>query len=214
MERTLIHRNIPKPTVFELRSLLLLFILLILFSCQQEAKVGVDIYDHTEDVPVSKHLQAVILNPSGSSEIMYYDSSSQSVLPKKYAEGTRQMDFLAFPGNFGHMIGPDRNMSDFHAFIPSEAMLPGQIVEVKAVGALLLEKAGIPMTVVICVPIEDKYEAPEIEDFVDLMTTYDAVKYQIQHWFANYLGQSRVKVLGWEDEKYALRLLQKNEKKD
>ncbi len=214
LRRSLIYRNILERTVFVMGKLLLLFFLLVLMSCQKTTESSTLIYDHTKELAPSEHLRAVIFNPAGSSQIMDYDSTKRRMIAKVYAHGTEQMDFLAFPGNFGKMIGTDGNMSEVYAFIPSEALLSGEIIEVNPVGTLLLENAGRPMTVVVCIPIEDKYEAPDIEDFVDLMTSYDAVKYQIQHWFDNYLGQTTVKVLGWEDEKYALQLFQKNEKKD
>ena len=108
-------------------------------SCQETTESSTTIYDHTKALAPSQHLRAVIFNPAGSSQIMYYDSTKKRVIEKAFAPGTSQMDFLAFPGNFGKMIGPDRNMSEIFAFIPSEALLPGEVIEVKPVGTLLLE---------------------------------------------------------------------------
>ena len=47
------------------------------------------------------------------------------------------------------------------------------------------------------------------ENFLDFLIAHDAAKKMIEDWFANYRGWGKVQVVGWEDDQYARKEINK-----
>ena len=160
----------------------------------------------------SEKLYAVVEVPAGSSYSTYYNFVKQEL-----EAVTDTMEYLPFPGNYGFILRPDamekslRRTDHLSCLILSSAITEKEVVEVYSIGVLTLEKDGIEEHIIISIPVEKEQQTMPIEDFVDFMTKYEAVRYQIQHWFLNHKGPNKVHIKGWEDEEFAGRLIDEQE---
>jgi inorganic pyrophosphatase len=130
---------------------------------------------------------------------------------------TDTMHFLPYPGNFGFILRPGaiekslKRTDHISCLILTSAISEKEVVEVYSIGVLTLEKDGIEEHIIICIPVEKEQQTMQIKDFVDFMTKYEAVRFQIQHWFLNYKGPNMVRIKGWEDEEFAGHLIDEQE---
>lgn len=152
-------------------------------------------------------LYAVVEVPAGTSEVQRFNFAEDRLEPTGDT-----LSFLPFPGNFGFMLRRDAfeqqlsRADHFSCLVLSSALNPQEILPVHPVGVLMIEDRGKREDLIICIPESKALQTLPIRDFVDFMTEYEAVRFQIQHWFANFRGTNAVHILGWEDEEYASRL--------
>ncbi len=154
-------------------------------------------------------LYAVIEVPAGKSEVLKFDFTADRLEPTGDT-----LHFLPFPGNFGFMLRRgafDQELTrtdHLSCLVLSSALNPREILPVFPVGVLMMEEGDNREDLIICIPESKALQTLPIRDFVDFMTEYEAVRFQIQHWFSNFRGANAVHILGWEDEDYASRLIE------
>lgn len=185
----------------------LLILGMFLVQCQESTTPDLNRYRPNQQLDSDK-IFAVIETPAGVSSLASYDFDESQLVP---AGDT--IRFLPLPVNLGFIPkSPSENVemqreSLQSCMVLSTSITPLDMIEIKPVGVLLMEKEGRQMDLVVAVPTDPSLKSIDLNDFVDLMTKYDAVRFQLQHWFANHLGPNVVKVKGWEDEDYADRLI-------
>ena len=139
---------------------------------------------------------ARVLVPAGSSVNQYVRGAPGEIKP---------FDFLPYPGNWAELIQPANN--SLRMMILTDALAKGSVLGVKPIAVLQLDSAGVSRDVIIAVPVDSLLMSVQIDEFADLITDYEPVRYIIQTWFVNYRGFGAFEVIGWRDETYANKLL-------
>ena len=127
----------------------------------------------------------------------------------------RVIQFLPYPGNYGFIPstfmdpaqGGDGDALD--VLLIAEAVETGQVVEARPIATLLLSDNGEIDTKIIAVPIDSEKNLIKAQNFIEFMLEYDAAKRIIEEWFLNYKGLGSTELLGWEDENYAAKEIDK-----
>ena len=180
----------------------------IITGCSSTGGESVRIYNANEVYDPGK-IYAVIENPAGTSEVMTFDFESNDLV-----SNGDTIRFLPHPTHFGFILREHAKEDELtrtdhlSCMVISTPLLRGEMREVTPIGVISIEEPPEKeQNLLICVPKETEIQSVKIKDFVELMTRYDGIRFQIQHWFANYKGVNRVRIKGWEDEHYAARLL-------
>ena len=180
---------------------------LLLASCDGDQRMSMQ-YGKGEVYPPDQ-LYAVVEVPAGTSELFRFNFSEDRL----EASGDT-VPFLPFPGNYGFILRSNAfeqqlaRTDHLSCLVLSSALNAQEILPVHPVGVLIMEDAGKRENLIICIPESEVLQTLKIRDFVDFMTDYDPVRFQIQHWFANFQGPNAVHIVGWEDEEYASRLIE------
>lgn len=114
-------------------------------------------------------------------------------------------DFLPYPGNWAEVV-PKKEQSQ-HVLILTDALAKGSTLEIKPIAVIELDSAGITFNIVIAVPVDSLLKSIELDNFADLITDYESIRYILQTWFVNHKGFGVFELVGWHDETYAKKLL-------
>jgi len=191
----------------------ILLLLCLVLGCDTSNQESSARYRQNEPYDADR-LYAVIETPAGASVGGSYNFEKDRI-----ATSSDTIDFLPYPGNYGFILrnevierSLDRN-DHLSCLVLSSSITPLDVVEVYPIGVLSLESNANEEHVIICIPSQSELQSIKIKDFVDLMTQYEPVRFQIQHWFSNFMGVNKVHIKGWEDEEFAGHLIDLQEKK-
>lgn len=115
--------------------------------------------------------------------------------------------FLSLPFN----IAADVATATQPFVIISDELKESSTVDVIPIGVISIDDAGAKIEYIISIPSDDKKRTIPTDNFYEFSTVYSGAKWIIEQYFINYKGLGRVKLLSWEDEKYANRLLKSAE---
>ena len=161
---------------------------------------------------VTRQLQAVIEVPAGTNHKIRYQRSTKEFVNDKEAGKDRIIRFLPYPGNYGFIPSTetDHAGSGLGILVIAESVPTGTVTEVIPAAALLLEHGtGDLEVVVVAVPARPSEQLISATDYKSLNSKYPVVKEIIQSWFANYNPTAQTKVVGWKDEKFAEKEIQR-----
>ncbi|GAB3530270.1 hypothetical protein GCM10027443_10550 [Pontibacter brevis] len=184
--------------------LCLCLLALLLFSCKTD-------YTELPAYTGNKQLQAVIETPAGSNHKLVYDREKKEFVNDKDADMDRVVNFLPYPGNLGFIPSTeiDPNGKGLEILVLSERLETGTVTEVIPVGLLQLETAGDLQHIIVAVPARPSERQIDVTNYTALSKEYPAVKTILQSWFANYNPAARTNVVGWRDEKFADKEIQR-----
>lgn len=160
-------------------------------------------------------VNVIVEIPAGTNKKIEY-RPNRNVFESDQVEGQeRRVRFLPYPGNYGFIPstlmdksrGGDGDALD--VLLLAEHLPTQTQVASIPIAALRLEDQGALDTKIIAVPADSLARVLPIRDYEDFLIQYDAVKYEIEHWFLHYKGHGQVKFLGWENDDYARREIKK-----
>lgn len=118
---------------------------------------------------------------------------------------------MAYPGNYGfipHTLSEDGDPTDV-LVIGAEPLIPGCVINVRPVGALLMEDDGGKDEKIIAVPVNKlSLEYAHVENYSNLP---EITLKKIEHFFAHYKDLEPgkwAKMHGWKDKAHALALVE------
>jgi inorganic pyrophosphatase len=186
-------------------ALLLLLATMLLHSCQTD-------YATLPTYSGARQLQAVIETPAGSSHVVKYNLKSKTFVNEKLAGQDRILQFLPYPGNYGFIPSTEigANGRGLSTLVLSERAESGTVLEVIPVATLMLEKlSGDLYPVIIAVPARPSERTIQSTNFKSLSIEYPAVKQILQQWFVHQAHPNRIKFVGWKDEQFAEKEIQR-----
>ncbi|MCX2738687.1 inorganic diphosphatase [Pontibacter anaerobius] len=183
---------------------LLLLPLLILFSCQTD-------YTALPTYSANKQLQAVIETPAGNTLRLVYDQEKKEFLPDLNAGHERQVNFLPYPGNLGFIPSTeiDKDGKGLEVLVLAERKEPGTEMEVIPVGLMQLENRGELRHIVVAVPARPSERQLDATNYESFSKNYPGAKAILQIWFSNYNESANTRFVGWRDEKFAEKEIQR-----
>ncbi len=189
------------------------FFIFVLLSCSSK----VITYNELNSFDEHNQLQAVIENPQGTNAVINYNSTKNRFEQDTINGRTKEIEFLAYPVNMGFIPSThiDDNRKDSHknfdVLVLGEVLKTGQIVSVKPIGILRLKENGKLNQKILSIPIDKDLQTLNIKNFKDLSKNHSKVREMIGEWFQFYDKSSNVEILGWSDEKMALKEVKKSQ---
>jgi inorganic pyrophosphatase len=170
-----------------------------------------------ESIPAreGEAIHVVVEIPAGTNVKIEYDKNARQFRPDQIDGQDRVIQFLCYPGNYGFIPstlmdearGGDGDALDVLVLGPAQPT--GSVVKALPVGALMLRDRGEIDTKIIAVPLLEDDRVMPVDEFQDLLLDYDPVRRIVEEWFTHYKGFQQVEFLGWEDEKYAWKEVEK-----
>ncbi|WP_242926872.1 inorganic diphosphatase [Pontibacter vulgaris] len=184
--------------------LLPLLLLMALAACKTD-------YSTLPTYTPSKQLQAVIETPAGTNLKLKYNRETKEFVTDKEAGQNRVIGFLSYPGNFGFIPSTETNRAGkpLEILVLSESAAQGTVMEVIPIAVLQLETAGDLDHKIIAVPARPKDQTIAATDFYTLSTQYPAAKEILKQWFVHNTPTAHTKFVGWKDEKFAEKEIQR-----
>ena len=185
-----------------------LLIVALLAACQQT---------NYKEIPAveGEVINVVVEIPAGTNHKMEYNPA-ENTFENDLVEGkTRIIDFLPYPGNYGFIPSTYMNPAEggdgdaLDILVIGESVATGSIIQVIPLGALQLKDRGEVDTKIIAVPAAETQRVMKATDFQSFLLEYDAAKRIIEDWFLNYKGFGEMEFIGWEDESYAWKEIEK-----
>ncbi|MGV3538771.1 MAG: inorganic diphosphatase [Rufibacter sp.] len=186
---------------------LVFFLCLALMGCKKDLR-------SLPPVTETKHWQAVIETPAGSTEPLRYDPEQKEFVPQTVAGLPRKLEFLPYPGNEGFIPSTlvdsvqGRPTAPLPVLVLSDQKEPGTVLEILPIGVIILERDGELHNLVIAVPAHPTEQTISPNNFSDFSARYPAVKSILQQWYLNENPLLPTRLSGWKDEQYADRLIQ------
>lgn len=191
------------------------FFFLLLFSCKPNFSIrNIDFLD-LPTYSESGNLQVVIEIPAGTNHKIEINKITGVFENDSINGAVRIVDFLPYPGNYGFIPstlmdkerGGDGDALDI--LVIAESVPTGTIMEVYPIGVLLLEDGGEQDSKIIGVPVDSSLNILQAYDFPTFMIEKQAAKRMIEDWFLNYKGFGQMELIGWRDEQYAQKEVEK-----
>lgn len=180
---------------------LLLLVALYLSSCQTD-------YAQLPTYSGAEQLQAVIEVPAGSGYKIKYNRQAKTFEKDK----VKAIQFLPYPGNYGFIPSTEvgANGRGLSTLVLADRMESGTVAEIIPVATLMLEKPdGDLYPVIIAVPARPSERLITATDYSSLSKNYPAVKSIIQQWFMFYDRSEPLKFVGWKNEQFAEKEIQR-----
>ena len=187
------------------------FFLLLIFliqSCQQ--------VNYKEIPAVEEGLVNVVVEiPAGTNHKIEFNAGTNKFENDLVDGQIRVIDFLPYPGNYGFIPSTYMNPAEggdgdaLDILIIGESVATGKVVKALPIGALMLRDRGEIDTKIIAVPAEEGQRPMDANDFQSFLLEYDAAKSIVEDWFLNYKGFGMMEFVGWEDETYAWKEIEK-----
>ncbi len=160
-------------------------------------------------------INMVVEIPAGTNHKYEYNSADKAFEIELIDGEERVVDFLPYPGNYGFIPstlmeeerGGDGDALDI--LLISESMERGTVVEVLPLGVLLLKDNNEMDTKIIAVPLDTLQNVIGARSYQVFLIEYDAARRIIEEWFTHYKGDRRIELIGWKDENYAWREIEK-----
>lgn len=111
--------------------------------------------------------------------------------------------YLPLPFNIAQKKIDENTTLDF--IILSDRIYKGQDLNVIPIGAMRLSDDSVKKDFFIAIPNSANRQTFKASEFSDFAVEHASIKWMIEQYFTNYKGFSKVKLLSWEDEQYALR---------
>ena len=119
--------------------------------------------------------------------------------------------FLPYPGNWTDILyvsDGQRSTTGLNALVLGKSLAQGSTFEINPVGVISLSAGSQVERIIIAVPSDSSLVTMPISGFSDLLTDYEPVRNILQMWFLNYQGTGTFKLVGWNDEREALRIME------
>ncbi|GHA71408.1 inorganic diphosphatase [Pontibacter akesuensis] len=183
---------------------LLLPLLALLLSCQTD-------YTALPTYNGNKQLQAVIETPAGNTHKLVYDKEEKAFVPDKEAGLARQVGFLPYPANLGFIPSTEieKGGKGLEVLVLAERMEPGATEEIIPIGLMQLENAGELRHVVVAVPARPSERQLDATSYAAFSKDFAPAKAILQIWFDNFHRASGTRFVGWRDEKFAEKEIQR-----
>jgi inorganic pyrophosphatase len=193
--------------------------LFVLCSCS-ETSIRKKDYEKLPAITENGTLNMVVEIPAGTNQKYEYDSSSKSFEVEIINNKKRVVNFLPYPGNYGFIPstlmeeerGGDGDALDI--LLISESVKRGTVVDVIPIATLILKDNDEVDTKIIAVPLDTTLSIIDARSYQVFLIEYDAVKRIIEEWFTHYKGDRQIELVGWKDENYAWKEVEKWLKKD
>ncbi|NMM49981.1 inorganic diphosphatase [Marinigracilibium pacificum] len=159
-------------------------------------------------------IEMMVEIPAGTIE-KYEVNKTTGLIEQDSVDGKpRVIDYLGYPGNYGYIKGTLLSKSDggdgdpLDVILLSGSVSKGTILEIIPIGVLRLKDNGESDDKILAVPLgHPKNNLQNLNTFEELMAKYPSIAEIIKSWFLNYKGKGKTKFLGWEDEVFALDLI-------
>lgn len=160
----------------------------------------------------ARQLQAVIEIPAGSNQKVKYNPATKAFENEKLAGKDDVVNFLPYPGNYGFIpsteVGADKR--GLSILVLAERTETGTVMEVIPVATLMLEKpTGDLYPVIIAIPARPSEQLIKAYNYASLTIEYPVVKSMLQQWFVHHNSAAPLKFIGWKDEKFAEKEIQR-----
>ena len=186
--------------------LLLLGSIVVLWSCQPDYR--------TLSPFGERGVRVVVEMPVSTQQVLAFDPESGKILPVPANAQQQPIDILPFPANFGFIPGTGQQVADKTRYVPVRAMVLGPglaigtLVETRLIGVLKIKEGGKEKQMLLATPVPGSEAEPPLENFQDFLLHYDATKRLLEDWFVFYRNLPDTQIMGWEDEKVALSIVQ------
>lgn len=199
----------------KIRPLLISCVLgLFLVSCKEVNIVKPD-YAKLPAINENGTLNMVVEIPAGTNHKYEYDYGAKEFRIETINGNERVVDFLPYPGNYGFIPstlmdkdrGGDGDALDI--LLISESLPTGSVAEVIPIGAILLLDNGEIDTKIVAVPLDTLQNVIDARSYQVFFIEYDAAKRIIEEWFTHYKGNRQVELIGWRDDSFAWREVEK-----
>ncbi|MBB6612311.1 inorganic diphosphatase [Pontibacter sp. Tf4] len=185
--------------------LFLLFIVTALTACQTN-------YTELPTYSGARQLQVVIEVPAGDAYATVYNKASHTFEKAKVAGKDLIVNSLPYPGNYGFIPSTEIGAAGrgLSALVIADRAESGTVTEVIPLATLMLEKpTGDLYPVIICTPARPSEQLIKAWDFVSFSVEYPAVKNMLQQWFVSRSKTEQLTFVGWKDEKFAEKEIQR-----
>jgi len=182
-------------------------------ACRNEPGQGSDYYAVT--AVAENGINMVVEIPAGTNHKIEYNPKTDAFENDVIDGKTRVINFLPYPGNYGFIPstmmdkerGGDGDALD--VLVIGESVATGTVLAVKPIATLLLKDGGEIDTKIIAIPADPSKQVISPENFQEFIVTYDAARMIIENWFLSYKGRGEMQLVGWQDDSYALREIEK-----
>ncbi len=195
----------------KIQLIFLISVLVICFSSCEEAAPDF------KNLPyeTSEGILAVIEIPSGTNRKIEYNVTTERFEIDVKNGKERVIDFLPYPGNYGFIPstlmdkdrGGDGDALDI--LVICESLKTGDTISVIPIGTLLLNDSGELDTKIIAVPADPLKQIIQATDYQTFTVKYNMAQKIIENWFLNYKGLGVTEFIGWKNDNYAKREIEK-----
>jgi inorganic pyrophosphatase len=161
------------------------------------------------------NLRGIIEIPAGTNHKFEFNKQKLEFENDLRDGKPRVIDFLPYPVNYGFIPntkmdkerGGDGDPLDI--LLIAESVPTGTVIEVKPIGLLLLQDGGEWDNKVLAIPIDESKRIIKATNFKDFQQNYSMIRHILEMYFQYYDGLGVMKIMGWEDEKAAVKEVKK-----
>jgi len=160
-------------------------------------------------------IQVVIEIPAGTNEKIEYNTEKKRFETDSINGQARTINFLPYPGNYGFIpstyMNPDEGGDGdaLDVLVISNSVPTGTIMNVLPIAALQLRDNEEIDTKIIAIPADSTARTLHATNFTQFLIEYNMAKKIVEDWFIGYKGVGKMELIGWEDEKGAMREIER-----
>lgn len=188
-----------------------LTVTLLLAACSSKS---ID-FTELDSFDKNNNLQAVVEIPTGTNDKIEYNPSNNRFEQDTLNGNPRVIEFLSYPVNYGFIPSTSMTLSrngdgdPLDILILGKALKTGQIISIRPIGLLKMKDDGELDNKILSIPVEKKYQTLNIKNFKDLSQHHPKIREMLAEWFQYYDKTAKIEIMGWTDESWALKEVEK-----
>jgi inorganic pyrophosphatase len=153
--------------------------------------------------------------PAGTNTKYELHKESNEFLPDLRDGRPRIIDFLGYPGNYGFIPSTIMDKSEggdgdaLDGLIICESVPTGTVLHCIAIAVLELKDEGELDTKIIGIPYDPSLRTIQCVNYQQFRSQYRFAKLIIERWFLNYDPVDPATLIGWGNEKKAMKMIDK-----
>ncbi len=163
---------------------------------------------------LTDQIQAVIEMPTGTNQVLAFNVHTKKIEPVSAEIKKSNIPFLPMLGNYGFIASSlkkpkaDSSRNALEVLVISASLPIGTLLNIQPIGVLEIMEQDVLKSRIVAIPSDTTLQVMPIVDFKDLLIRYDVAKRMIEDWFLTYQGTSKTQLVGWQDEKKAIELIE------
>jgi len=160
-------------------------------------------------------VQVVIEIPAGTNKKIEYHTERKRFEVDSINGRARTINFLPYPGNYGFIPSTYMNPEEggdgdaLDVLVISNSVATGAVMNVLPIAALQLRDHEEIDTKIIAIPADSTARTLQATNFTEFLIEYNMAKKIVEDWFVGYKGIGQMELIGWEDEKGAMREIER-----
>lgn len=151
-------------------------------------------------------LQAIVETPTGTTNPITYNPKNNSFnTDTSYSKRNTPLPYL---GNYGFIPSTHKGNSAIEVFILADTLPTASIIGIQPIALIKAKRQEEEIAKIIAIPKKEEHQVLPIKNFKELYEEFPETRKEINNWLLQHNAAKNYKIMAWQDETAAWKLIE------